>query len=129
MLKRGILNPQLAGELARLGHTHTVVIADCGLPLPRHGVVVDLSLCRGVPTFVQVLDAVLDQIVIEGATVATQAQGTVVEEWVNARIGEVNCAAIDHEELKRQVQDATLIIRTGEDTAYANVILTCSVPF
>ncbi len=129
MLKRGILNPQLAGELARLGHTHKVVIADCGLPLPRDVSVVDLSLCRGVPTFIQVLDAVLDQIVIEGATVATQAQGTIVEEWVNTRIGEVSCEAIDHEELKRRLHDVALVIRTGEDTAYANVILTCSVPF
>ena len=36
---------------------------------------------------------------------------------------------VSHERLKELSRDARLIIRTGEATAYANVILRCGVPF
>ena len=49
MKRRGILNDALSGALARLGHTDTVVVADCGLPRPPGVAVVDLALVFGVP--------------------------------------------------------------------------------
>lgn len=130
MKKQGILNPALAAGIARLGHTQKVVIADCGLPLPAGAPVVDLTLVRGVPRFTEVLSAVLDEIVIEGALLADEARGSVVETWVRDRTP--GLAALDHvphEELKRLLPEASLLVRTGEDTPYANVVLTCSVPF
>ncbi|QGF23920.1 D-ribose pyranase [Raineyella fluvialis] len=130
MKKQGILNPALAAGLARLGHTQQVVIADCGLPLPAGAVVVDLTLVRGVPKFTEVLRAVLDEIVIEGALIAGEARDSVVETWVRElATGVADLEYLPHEDLKRRLPEASLIIRTGEDTPYANVVLTCSVPF
>ena len=34
MRRGGILNAQLAGALAQLGHTDTLVVCDAGLPIP-----------------------------------------------------------------------------------------------
>lgn len=34
MKKHGVLNSEIASILALLGHTDTIVIADCGLPIP-----------------------------------------------------------------------------------------------
>ena len=51
MKKTGLLNPALNHMIARLGHTHTFVIADCGLPIPENIPVVDLALTFGIPRF------------------------------------------------------------------------------
>jgi D-ribose pyranase len=130
MLRHGILNASLAGALARLGHTHQVVIADAGLPLP-FGVpgctVVDLSLVAGIPRFEQVLDAVLDAIVVDRAEAALESRSHPAHEWIAARFDSLSL--ISHEELKARLPLTQLVVRTGESTPYANVILHCGVPF
>lgn len=72
MKRRGILNDALSGHLARLGHTDTVVVADCGLPRPAGVPVVDLALTFGVPAFAEVVDALATEIVVESAAVARE---------------------------------------------------------
>jgi D-ribose pyranase len=130
MVRHGILNAPLAGALARLGHTHQVVIADAGLPMP-YGVpgctVVDLALVAGIPRFEQVLDAVLDVIVVERAEAAAESKSQPALAWIAGRID--NLALISHEELKARLPQTQLVIRTGESTPFANVILHCGVPF
>lgn len=130
MVRHGILNGPLAGALARLGHTHQVVIADAGLPLP-YGVpgctVVDLALVAGIPRFEQVLDAVLDAIVVERAEAALESTSQPALAWIAGRID--NLTLISHEELKARLPQTQLVIRTGESTPFANVILHCGVPF
>jgi D-ribose pyranase len=126
MKKNGILNPALNAGLSRLGHGHLVVIADCGLPLPPGGPVVDLSLVRGVPRFREVLEAVLAELEVEASFAATEA-GAEVEGWFEA--GGLEPVRIGHEELKAMLPQAALIIRTGEATPFANIILRCGVPF
>lgn len=126
MRKSGILNAQLAGLLARLGHTDTVVVADCGLPVPADVPVVDLALVFGVPRFDDVFTALLAEIEVEGVTLADQAPQAVhglIPEEVEM------IAEIDHEDLKEMVADAAFVVRTGETTPYANAILHCGVPF
>lgn len=130
MLRHGILNARLAGALASLGHTHQVVIADAGLPLP-YGVpgctIVDLTLVAGIPRFEQVLDAILNAIVVDRAEAALESQSHPAHEWITARIDDLSL--IPHEELKARLPETQLVIRTGESTPYANVILHCGVPF
>ena len=70
MKKRGIINVQLAGLIAGLGHKDTFMIADGGMPIPQGVEIVDLALCGGVPTFRQVMDAILDEAVVEHYTLA-----------------------------------------------------------
>ena len=47
MRKSGLLNPALTSAVARLGHTDTFVVADCGLPIPHDVPVIDLTLTFG----------------------------------------------------------------------------------
>ncbi|MHA7287569.1 D-ribose pyranase [Arthrobacter sp. MDT3-44] len=127
MKKTGIINAPLSGALATLGHGHLVVIADCGLPVPASATVVDLSLVRGTPSFVQVLDAVLGEIVVEASMCAREAAESEVEDWLAGR--GLTPRRISHEDLKGLLPAARLIIRTGEATPYANVVLQCGVDF
>ena len=72
MKKRGILNAQLSGLIAALGHMDTFMIGDAGMPIPKGVPIVDLALCAGVPTFAQTLDAVLDEAQVEHYTIAEE---------------------------------------------------------
>ncbi|WP_420174181.1 D-ribose pyranase [Luteococcus sp. OSA5] len=127
MKKHGVLNPALSARLARLGHLDTVVVADCGLPVPSEIPVVDLALVFGVPRFTEALDAVLGELVVERAWIAEEAVGQAPQEWVAQRIDEVH--TISHDELKQRIASAAFVLRTGETTSYANVVLQCGVPF
>lgn len=79
MLKTDILNAPLLSALATLGHTDTVVIADCGLPIPAGPSIVDLALVRGTPSFEDILEVLARNLVIESSTLASEAAGTGVE--------------------------------------------------
>jgi D-ribose pyranase len=127
MKKAGILNPDLAYGLATLGHTQTVFIVDAGMPLPAGGPIVDLALTAGIPRFVDVLAAVLNEIVVESSMSAQEAGGTNVEQWFSDH--GLSPEPVPHEYLKNMLEDASLIIRTGETTPYANIALFCGVPF
>ncbi|SMG07203.1 D-ribose pyranase [Corynebacterium pollutisoli] len=124
MRRSGILHAELAGRINRLGHTDTIVIADCGLPVPAGVPVVDLALVSGIPRFAEVLDAYLAEVVVEGVTLAAETPGE-----VRSLLPDVPRTEVPHEELKKQVAGAAFVIRTGETTPYANVILHSGVPF
>jgi D-ribose pyranase len=129
MRRSGILNAQLAGALARLGHTDALVVCDAGLPIPPGPEVVELAFRFGVPSFETVLSGILEELVVEGAIAAEEmeAQNPPSYELLKTRLPDLEL--VPHEELKRMVAGAKLIVRTGEDTPYSNVILRCGVPF
>ncbi|MER0120789.1 D-ribose pyranase [Corynebacterium sp. KPL2623] len=124
MRKSGLLNPALAGAVARLGHTDTFVIADCSLPIPHEVPVIDLTLIFGIPTFADTLAALLDEVVVEAATIA---DSTPTE--VRSLLPAVPLTEVSHDDLKREVARASFVVRTGSTTPFANVILRSGVPF
>lgn len=132
MKKSGVLNRHLAAALAQLGHTDEVVVCDAGLPIP-HGTdgptVVDLSLTWNIPRFSTVVEVVLAELEIEGATAASELPevSPEVAKWLDSRLATLDL--VPHDELKKRTRTSRLIIRTGEATPYANVILRCGVPF
>jgi D-ribose pyranase len=129
MKRHGILNAELNFRLSKLGHTDTVVVADCGLPQPAGVPVVDLALIFGVPSFEQVLRALAEEIVVESAVVATQTKdrNPAAESLVESLFGSPE--TVSHAELKKLSGSACLFVRTGEASPYANAILRCGVPF
>lgn len=130
MKRRGIAHAELSRQIALLGHTDRVVVADMGLPLPRTLPVVDLALVPGTVPFTTVLDALCEEIVVQGHVLAEESLPGTAGEWLEERaqhLGEQHL--ITHEELKRLVGEAAFAVRTGEATPYANVILECGVPF
>lgn len=131
MKRRGLLNGPLLSHIGRLGHTDGVVVADCGLPVQRHVPVVDLAVRFGVPSFIDVLDVLLDEIVVESAVAAREIGDGPVRRWLADRETGLGGPAelVDHDRLKQLVGEAVLVVRTGESTPYANVLLRCGVPF
>jgi D-ribose pyranase len=129
MLKTGILNPQIASLLARVRHTNTLVIADRGFPFWPQSFgsqieTIDISLVDGVPTVLQVLEAMAPNFVIGHAWMAAEFRDANPAATVAAFQHLLPPVAFEpHTEFKRRVPHAIGLIRTGDTTQYANVIL------
>ena len=131
MKKDRLLNPEIVSAVASLGHTEYFCIADCGLPIPKGVKVIDVSIVGGKPSFLELVDAVKDELVIESTILSSEIdeKNVPLSREMDARFGDLPCRKVPHEEFKALTKDAKCIIRTGENTSYANVIFVGGVNF
>ncbi len=129
MKKQGIINRELAGIFAKLGHTDQIVIADCGLPIPDETLCIDLAYKLGEPGFIPVLEEVLKDLEVERVFIAEEMENLNpdLNRYIHGCFNDIE--KITHEELKIQTKAAKVIIRTGEASPYANIILQSGVIF
>jgi D-ribose pyranase len=131
MKKIGIINQPISALIAGLGHTDKIVIADAGLPIPLGVPRIDLALNQGLPSFIDVLEAVLQEMLVEKAIIATEISmyNPKIESSIYILLNDIPIENISHEEFKNQTRSARAVIRTGEFTPYANIILFSGVVF
>ncbi|MCK7611769.1 D-ribose pyranase [Roseibium sediminicola] len=136
MKRTQLLNRHLSALVASLGHLDEIVVADAGLPVPDGVQVIDLAVSPGVPRFHDVLDALRSELVIEQAIWAEEASETLagvmqaeVDFWRDQTGKPVDTSKLPHEAFKQRSASAEAIIRTGETTPYANIILVSGVAF
>ena len=80
-------------------HTDRLCIADCGLPIPDGVEVIDLSLKMGEPSFLAVLDVVLEHFGVEKIFLASETEnmnGTLYEQ-LQKRFSATPCETMPHE--------------------------------
>lgn len=126
MLIRGILNPHVSALLARIRHTNTLVIADRGFPFWPDIETVDLSLVDGIPTVPQVLAAVLANWKAGHVFMAEEfctANDEATQQLFRDALQGTQRTLEPHVQFKRRVPHAIGLIRTGDTTQYANLIL------
>lgn len=122
-----ILNSHIAKVLADLGHTDTICISDCGLPVPEGVQKIDLALDFGVPSFEQVLSIVSQHMKVEGIHIAKEMKDAnpktayLLERLFQS--DQYDWTITTHDEFKEATKHCKCIIRTGEATPYANIIL------
>jgi len=125
--KQGILNSDISRVLSYLGHTDTICIGDCGLPIPDEVERIDLALCFGEPTFMRTLEIVAGDMKVEKIVLAEEIKekNPAVLSEIQAYFAgaEVEVEFVSHVELKARTHDCKAVIRTGETTPYANIIL------
>lgn len=125
MKKIGIINGPISSVIAHLEHTDTLTIADAGLPTPNTTQRIDLALKPGVPGFLETLDVVLQEMFVEKAYVS-ESIVTVsphIYRGIQERLAGVPIEALPHATFKQLSGQSKAIIRTGEYTPYALVIL------
>ncbi|MES2611361.1 MAG: D-ribose pyranase [Pseudomonadota bacterium] len=129
MKRTTLLHAELSHAIACLGHGDMLVIGDVGLPIPPGPRRIDLALTPGIPAVADVLAAILAEMQVERALIASEAleraQGA-LPAWCHLP---VEPEAVPHEEFKRLCREARVMVRTGECTPYANVILCAGVTF
>lgn len=131
MKKKGIIHGQLAGALAALGHKDRFLLCDAVMPIPSGVPIIDLAVVGGVPTFRQVFDAIMDEIVVEQYTLAEEIKKTNPEILGHLRdtLKGAEEDFIPHVDLKKESAHVKFAVRTGEFSYYPNVILQAGVCF
>jgi D-ribose pyranase len=139
MKKGRLLHAELSHVIARLGHTDTLTIADAGLPVPHGPRRIDLALTPGTPGFLQVVEVVTQEMQVESALIAEEIKEhnpqlhsqllAVLEALQQHQGNSITVRYISHEQFKQQTQCSQAVIRSGECSPYANVILSAGVTF
>ena len=126
MLKTGILNPAINSLLSRVRHTNALVIADRGFPFWPEIETVDISLVDDIPRILDVVQAIRQNFVIGSAFMAEEFQVAnrpeTHESYLNVLSG-ISITFEPHIEFQKRVPRAIGLIRTGDTTQYANIIL------
>ncbi|MBC2854605.1 MAG: D-ribose pyranase [Cetobacterium somerae] len=135
MKKGKLLNSELSYEIAKIGHTSHITLCDAGLPFPKGVKRIDLAIEAGYPSFIKTLDAILSEMMVEEIVLASEIKTinpkvyneileTFQKNGMNPKIVEVS-----HTEFKEITRESEAIVRTGECTPYANIILKSGVVF
>lgn len=131
MKKAGIINSDISKVLADLGHMDQICIADAGLPVPNEVKKIDLALERGLPSFMDVLRIVLADMWVQKVILAEEIKTNnpdILEKILEMVPSEI-IEWTNHTHFKEMTKHSKAVIRTGEMTPYANIILESNVHF
>lgn len=127
----GILNSEISKVLSYMGHTDEICICDCGLSIPQNVKRIDLSLELAKPSFMEVLKSITKDMKIEKIILATEIEtfNNEILNQVKDLLKDISLEFVSHSEFKQRTQSSKCVIRTGEATPYANIILVSGVIF
>ncbi len=139
MKKGTVLNAEISSVISRLGHTDTLVVCDAGLPVPKSTARIDMALTQGVPSFMQVLEVVTAEMQVEAAILASEIEQqnpqlhetllNHIEQLQQHQGNTIEVRYVSHEQFKKHTADGQAVIRSGECSPYANIILCAGVTF
>ncbi len=126
MIETGLLNRDLASLLSRMGHGDQFVLCDAGFAIREGLTVVDISLSPNMPTVDTVLAEILKHFSIEKVVFAREQRDSNPQKLgrLLALLGEkVEQETVSHTELKQRSRSVKGVIRTGDFSAFTNLIL------
>jgi D-ribose pyranase len=131
MKETGILHPELARVVTEMGHGDLLCIADAGLPIPSGVERIDLAFGPGKPSFIDVFEAVISELRVEAFVLAKESDAGCAElvARVRSALEGAEEIATDHEGLKALLPACRAVVRTGEFTPFANLLLRSGVNF
>ncbi|MCT8263212.1 D-ribose pyranase [Proteus terrae] len=139
-MKKGVLlNSPISNVISRLGHTDKITIADAGLPIPSSVERIDIALTQGIPDFMSVLQTITHEMQVEAVMLAEEIK-TINPSLFNEILSylylleqeqkkSIQIMYVSHEAFKKQLTENKAVIRTGECTPYANIVLFSGVTF
>lgn len=139
MKKGKVLNADISVVISRLGHTDMLTIADAGLPIAPQTQRIDLALTQGVPGFMQVFEVVTQEMQVEAAILAEEIKQhnpqlherllKHIEQLQQQQGNTISIRYLSHEAFKHCTTDSRAVIRSGECSPFANIILCAGVTF
>ncbi len=131
MKKTGILNAQLSKVVAEMGHKDMLTISDAGLPIPDSTKRIDIALTRGIPGFIETFKAIMGDLVVEKVIMAVEIKelSKEIHQEIIEILGEIPIDYYSHDQFKELTGKTKAVVRTGEITPYANIILVSGVNF
>lgn len=126
MKEYGLVNRNLSKIIAEQGHQDLLLVTDAGFAIPVGVDIVDLSLKENNPMVLDVVTEIqkyhsVEKLIFAQQTVKTNPK--LFNDLKNVWNRNIEVEIIDHLELKQLAKSVKAIIRTGDFTAYGNVIL------
>lgn len=139
MYKSQLFNSEIIQVLSKMGHTDQIAIGDVGLPIASDIQRIDLAVTYGIPSFIQVFQAVSQEMQIEKVILAEEIikkncemHKIILEQIRNLEKTQnksIEIIYVSHEKLKLQTHYCKAVIRTGECSPFSNIILQSGVIF
>lgn len=131
MKKTKVINSDISRVIAQMGHFDKLSIGDAGMPVPQTTEKIDLAVTNGVPSFMEVLNNVLEELAVQRIYLAEEikTENPDMLTAIKTRLPETPISFIPHTEMKQELNNCHAFIRTGEMTPYANILLESNVVF
>lgn len=126
MKETGFLNQEISGVISIMGHMDELIVCDAGFPIPLGVWTVDISLAKDKPTVLELLEELAKHFSVEKLVMANETRDVSPSRF-NAIVGlfpkNVPVETVPHTEFKQRSANVKAVIRTGDFTAYSNVLL------
>lgn len=131
MKKTKMINSDMSRVIAQMGHFDKLSIGDAGMPLPMGTEKIDLAVDNGIPSFMQVLTNVLEELEVQRIYLAEEikTENPKMLENIKALMPETPITFMPHSDMKQDLNNCHAFVRTGEMTPYSNIILESGVVF
>lgn len=131
MKKSKVINSDISRVIAQMGHFDQLSIGDAGMPVPMTTEKIDLAVDNGIPSFMDVLNNVLEELEVQRIYLAEEikTENPDMLKKIQERLPETPVTFIPHSKMKAALHDSRAFIRTGEMTPYANILLESGVVF
>ncbi|ANZ65514.1 D-ribose pyranase (plasmid) [Secundilactobacillus paracollinoides] len=131
MKKTTVINTELSTVIAGMGHMDWLSIGDAGMPVPMGTKKIDLALTKEIPSFIDVLKNVLSELEVQKIYLADEIKTDNPDQLkaITDLLPNVEVEFMPHSELKKNLAKTHAFIRTGEMTAFSNIILESGVTF
>lgn len=125
MKKAGILHKELGACLSAIGHGDRLSVVSCLYGIPPGAPIIDLALKRGIPKMIDVLQALVDEIIIEKIYIASEMElnHTELYNYIGRTFSAQIIEVIPNERLKELAARSKTFIRTGENITFSNMIV------
>jgi len=136
MLKYKLIHPEILEALSRSGHHDQILIADGNFPVhskaPAQARFVHLNLAPGMLSVTDILKVIIDAVPFEKATMMVMDDGkepAIGSDFRQILPKDVPLQSISRLDFYNAVgeRNTTLVIASGEQRLYANVLLTVGV--
>lgn len=131
MKKTKVINSDLSRVISQMGHFDTLAIGDAGMPVPSDCEKIDLAVTNGIPSFMDVLNNVLEELEVQRIYLAEEIKenNPKILHEIEKTFKDTPIEFIPHDKMKKNLSSCHAFVRTGEMTPYANIILESGVVF
>lgn len=128
---KGVLNQDISQLVASMGHMDKLTICDAGLPIPDYLWRIDIAVTPGLPGFIDVTKAVASELKVQQIILAEELRdkNPKLAQAIKDIFKDADVVYVPHDKFKKLSTESRAIIRTGECTPFANVILVSGVIF
>ena len=125
MRETGIINNDISDVFSMMGHMDELIVCDAGFPIPLGIRTVDISLAKDKPTVLELLEVLKVHFSVEKLIIAEETKQVSPTRFkaITDIFGDVPVETVPHTDFKKHSKTVKAVIRTGDFTAYSNVLL------